>query len=107
MQLSLLSAISHIRTITSLSKEMHGNYTTFAPEQTSRLIRYYAAERESVTADIGLHIDVYHGNSITRQETLEDTPERSLSSGHQPSSPGEGFARQGQGGKSNLGLGQI
>lgn len=28
-----------IRTITSLSKEMRGNYTTFAPEQTSRLIR--------------------------------------------------------------------
>ena len=54
-------AISRIRTITSLSKEMRGNYTTFAPEQTSRLIRYYAAERESVTADIGLHIDVYHG----------------------------------------------
>ena len=39
MQLSLLSAISRIRTITSLSKEMRGNYTTFAPEQTSRLIR--------------------------------------------------------------------
>ena len=42
-------AISHIRTITSLSKEMRGNYTTFAPEQTSRLIRYYAGELGSVT----------------------------------------------------------
>ena len=37
-----------------------------------------------MTAVIGLHINVYHGNSITRQETIEDTPERSLSSGHQP-----------------------
>ena len=52
MQLSLLSAISRIRTITSLSKEMRGNYTTFAPEQTSRLIRYYATERGSVTAKL-------------------------------------------------------
>ena len=42
--------ISHIRTITSLSKEMRDYYTTFAPEQTNRLKKYYAAEQGSVTA---------------------------------------------------------
>ena len=70
MQLSLLVQFPDSNDYQSFERNAVGIIPQSPPNRPAASLRYYAAERESVTADIGLHIDAAYDLSLLGLQDL-------------------------------------